>query len=282
MIWLNDRHIRINSRFPDGAFAFGVSCPDVAQNEGEAVLRWHYEAEEEMAALYYIVRHLQSHPVIKSISLYLPYCPNARMDRTHHDYEVFTLKYFADFINMLGFKAVYILDPHSNVAAALINNCKILSPEPYIRKAMEDMDDPDLLLFYPDEGAMKRYSDMIKAPYGFGIKRRCWETGKITGLDVVCNADVKGRSILIVDDICCRGGTFFHSAKALRELGAKGVSVFCSHCEHSIFKGSLLTTDYVDRIYTTDSLFRPHHEKITVFSLHDRKEGADADQPASM
>ena len=269
MIWLNNQRIQLSNRFPDGTFAFRVSCPDVANNEGEAVIRWHYENEDEMAALYYIVRHLWQYPAVKSISLVLPYCPNARMDRTHHDYEVFTLKYFADFINMLGFKAVYILDPHSNVATALINNCKVLSPEPYIRKAMRDIDDPDLLLFYPDEGAMKRYSDMIKTLYGFGIKRRCWETGRITGLDVVCNADIKGKNVLIVDDICCRGGTFFHSAKALKELGAKSVSVFCSHCEHAIFEGDLLTTDFVDHVYTTDSILHKEHEKITVFPMRE-------------
>ena len=115
---------------------------------------------------------------------------------------------------------------------------------------------------------MKRYSDMIKTPYGFGIKRRCWETGKITGFDVVCNADIKGKNVLIVDDICCRGGTFFHSAKALKELGAKSVSVFCSHCEHAIFEGDLLTTDFVDHVYTTDSIFHKEHDKITVFPLN--------------
>lgn len=277
MIRLNDERIMVNNKFPDGTFAFRVDSSDVTK----AVIRWDYECEEEMAALYHIVYHLRSNICIKSISLVLPYCPNSRMDRTRHDYEVFSLKSFANFINMLEFDYVSILDPHSNVTPALINNCKIISPEPYIRKAIEAINDPNLLLFYPDEGAMKRYSDMIKTPYGFGIKRRCWETGKITGFDVVCDSEIKGKNVLIVDDICCRGGTFFHSAKALKNMGAKTVSAFCSHCEHSVFDGDLLTTDFVDHIYTTDSIFHDEHEKITVFPVFERKEDVYEAQPSS-
>ena len=251
-------------RFPDGTFALHLPEPE---QYDQAAITWLYEAEEETVALYYIVQHIRRQQGIDCISLFLPYCPNARMDRVQHDYEVFTLKYFAEFLNMLKLDEIAILDPHSSVTPALIDNCHILTPETYIYQAMEAIDDPDLLLFYPDEGAMKRYSDLIKAPYGFGIKRRCWETGEIMGLDVVCEAGIEGKNVLIVDDICCRGGTFLHSAKELRKLRVKNVFAFCTHCEHTIFEGDLLTTDFVDHIYTTDSIFRWEHEKITAFPL---------------
>ena len=51
-------------------------------------------------------------------------------------------------------------------------------------------------------------------------------------------------------------------AKKLNELGAAKVYFYCSHCEPAIFEGELLTTDYVDRIFTTDSLISDNHEKI--------------------
>lgn len=266
MIFLNGKQIDLTSRFPDGTFSFHVAPNEAVNLYGEAHIDWYYKSEEEMPALFYLTRHLQQSHVVKRVSLFLPYCPNARLDRVHHDYEVFTLKYFSEFINMLGFTSVSVLDPHSSVTTALIDRCEILSPEPYIRRAIKEINDPELLLFYPDEGAMKRYADMVKMPYGFGIKRRHWETGKIVGLDIVCDpGQFKDRRVLIVDDICCRGGTFYHSAEALRKLGAKSVSVFCTHCEETIFSGDLLTTDLVDHIYTTNSIFRAEHEKISVF-----------------
>ena len=59
------------------------------------------------------------------------------------------------------------------------------------------------LMFYPDEGAGKRYSGMIPLPYCFGIKKRDWKTGQILGLDVAGDIDsIAGKNILIVDDIC--------------------------------------------------------------------------------
>ena len=266
MILLNAKEVDTKSHFPDGTFALQIQSTDLVAYGKTAKIIWKYEQESEAMALYYIVHHLRNHSV-NSITLFMPYCPNARMDRTHHKYEVFTLKCFADFINALGFSSVSILDPHSNVVPALIDRCRVLSPDMYIAQAIEKINDPGLLLFYPDEGAMKRYSGMFRIPYGFGIKRRCWESGKITGLDVVCDEKIEGKNVLIVDDICCRGGTFLHSAKALKEKGAKSVSVFCSHCEHTIFDGELLKTDFVDHVYTTDSIFFKSHDKITVFPV---------------
>ena len=120
-------------------------------------------------------------------------------------------------------------------------------------------------MFYPDEGAMKRYSDGVGLPYAFGIKKRNWETGKIEGLDVAGAVDqIAGKDILIVDDICSRGGTFYHSAKKLKELGANDIYLYVSHCENTVLEGDLLKEDLVKKIYTTDSIFTKYHEKIEV------------------
>jgi ribose-phosphate pyrophosphokinase len=120
-------------------------------------------------------------------------------------------------------------------------------------------------MFYPDEGAMKRYSGLVNLPYAFGIKKRNWETGKIEGLDVAGAVDqITGKDILIVDDICSRGGTFYHSAKKLKELGAKDIYLYVSHCENTILEGELLDGDLIKKVFTTDSIFTKSHEKVEV------------------
>ena len=53
--------------------------------------------------------------------------------------------------------------------------------------------------------------------------------------------------------------------KALKELGAKEVYLYISHCENSIFEGELLKSDWVDRVFTTNSIFAGEHEKVEVF-----------------
>ena len=219
-IFLDSEQVNISAKFPDGTFVFRTPK---SNDLGVSFIVWQYENEEEALALFYLVSHLRSNDQCRQIYLTMYYVPNARMDRTHGDDEIFTLKYFANFINSMRFDSVKILDPHSSVSSALLNNVEILSPKPFIDRAIKDVNCDDLVMFYPDEGAMKRYSGLIKKPYGFGVKRRDWRTGKIEGLKIEGGVDFSGKTVLLVDDICCRGGTFFHSAKALKEAGASHI-----------------------------------------------------------
>lgn len=82
---------------------------------------------------------------------------------------------------------------------------------------------------------------------------------------------VKDKNILIVDDICSKGGTFYHSAQALKDAGAADIYLFITHCEDSIFKGSLLESGLIKHIYTTDSLGHDilFNKQITVYKLQE-------------
>lgn len=120
------------------------------------------------------------------------------------------------------------------------------------------------LLCYPDEGAAKRYSELLPMEYVFCIKHRDWRTGKIERLELTEPEKVNGRNILIVDDICSRGGTFTHTAKALKEAGAEEVMLYVTHCENTILKGTVLTDGLISRVFATDSILRIDHEKISI------------------
>lgn len=263
MIKLNGKQAEIK-HFPDGTLLMKEEAP-----KGEAVITWLYENNEELLALMFLTRHLQSKGV-QEITLQLPYIPNARQDRVKTSEDIFTLKYFAEMINSLNFAKVTVLDPHSYVSEALIDRINIQTPKVYVEKVMQKIvgsKDEKLLLFYPDEGAMKRYSAMFDVPYVFGMKKRDWSTGQIQGLEVLGQTElVQGSKILIVDDICSKGGTFYHSAKALKALEAGEIYLYISHCENSILEGELIQSDLVERIYTTNSIFTQNHEKIEVLN----------------
>ncbi len=266
MIKLNGKIIAIGS-FPDGTVALKQPMEGI---ENGARIDWFYESDRELVGLMYLTRHLNSHG-IKDIKLFMPYIPNARMDRVKDDEDVFTLKYFCELLNSLKFTEVTVLDPHSNVSQALIENIKVLSPKAYIEKTIAEISKEEgeaPVMFYPDEGAGKRYSGMIEAPYAFGIKKRDWKSGSILGLDVAgAVEEIAGKNVLIVDDICSKGGTFYHSARKLKELGAAKIYLFIAHCENTILKGEVLTSGLIERVYTTDDIFTESHEKITVFAL---------------
>lgn len=263
MLTLNNKPVDI-SKFPDGALLMKAD-PNYMSPYGFELIGWFFENNEELAALIYLVGHLRRNGCTR-IGLHMPYIPNARQDRVKNAEDVFTLKYFADVINYLNFESVRVLDPHSSVGEALINNIIVETPEHYISEAMFDCT-PDVL-FYPDEGAMKRYSGMLKLPCMFGIKYRDWATGKIQGLEIAGDIErIKGSRILIVDDICSRGGTFYHSAKKLKELGAKEIYLYVTHCENTILEGEVLTSGLIEKVYTTNSIFTKEHETIEVFKI---------------
>lgn len=265
MILLNQKPILCN-KFPDGTFATRINGEDVFY---DSLIEWRYESEEEMSLLYYLVKYLKGINGLGDISLLLPYIPNARMDRVKNEDEIFTLKYFCEFINSLGFSEVIVRDPHSNVSVALLNNVTVETAEQYLGKVIDQINDEHLLMYYPDEGAMKRYSELVAMPYTFGVKRRDWRTGDILGITLINEEAVADRNILIVDDICSKGGTFYHSAKALKAAGAKDIYLYVTHCENTIFKGELINSDLIKHIYTTPSIFTLAHEKITVLKLDD-------------
>lgn len=264
MIFLNDTLVKQN-RFPDGTISLNHDISDfICMNEPSFRIRWLYDDDSEMFSIMCIMDLIKRHFKSPSVCLDMPYCPNARMDRIKSSYENFSLKVFCNWLNSLGFDMVFTTNIHSNVAKALIDNCNDELPEGDIVKVCEKYH-PDML-FFPDEGAYKRYSDMdiIKErgiPVAFGIKRRDWKTGNVLGLDVV-GEDFKDRTVLIIDDICSKGTTFKFSAIKLRELGVKDVALYVTHCEDNITNGELLTGDYLSKIYTTDSICHIKDEKI--------------------
>ena len=218
---------------------------------------WHYESDAELFTLICLRKHY-----IGAAHLILPYVPHARMDRVKNSEDVFTLKYFCEVINSLDFQKVKVLDVHSNVSLALLNNIEQLPVEPHITAALTKVDEDcgDTPVFYfPDEGAMKRYSEHAPGPYAFGIKKRDWETGQIQGIQIQNKEAIKGQNILIIDDICSKGGTFYHSAKALKEAGAANIYLYVTHLEESVLSGDLWKTmndnELIEKIYTANPLF---------------------------
>ena len=160
-----------------------------------------------------------------------------------------------------------MLDPHSNVSTALLDRCVELDINVYI-DAVFDIKDVDYV-FYPDNGACKRYSEILKlpnnTPYFYGNKKRNLQTGEIVEYELVdVPEDIKGKIVLIVDDLCSKGFTFYKAAEKLKEKGVDSIYLYVSHCENSIYQGELLKSDLISQIFTTDSILNNwEHKKLT-------------------
>ena len=271
-------HYKISS-FPDGT---PLIKKDLTINYLNVIsIVWTFESMAELPTVIMIAKDAKDNGA--DVELFMPYIPNARMDRAYHDEDVFTLKWFADEINRCGFSCVTVFDPHSDVAPALIDRCEVHTPIREICQAIEESK-PDVI-YFPDAGAMKRYEETVywalervkcNAYIIHGDKKRDWATGKILGLDVV--GEVKpGEKVLMIDDICSYGGTMFYSAKKLKELGAGDIDMYVSHCENSILdseRGHLFDDpELIHMVYTTDSIGTRTDMEVWALDIHFNTDG---------
>ncbi|WP_409529706.1 ribose-phosphate diphosphokinase [Superficieibacter sp.] len=260
--------------FPDGAVWLKVTgaLPQTAQ-----LMRIRAAAMHDMndfmllAQLVDAVRHttdvLVSH-------LELPWLPWARQDRYMVDGDSFALKVFARQLNVLGFNKVKVLDPHSDAAGAAIDNLVGITQERCLLQSAtlrRRFAARELMLVAPDAGALKKIDAVAKAvgvsEYAILSKKRDVASGNLTGFALVAG-DVKGRDVLIADDLCDAGGTFIGSAQVLREAGARSVSLYVTHGIFSKGVENLLSNG-IDAIYTTTSFTSPslQHPQVELIDI---------------
>lgn len=264
MITLNNQQIEF-FHFNDGNCKFTCTPPTMQRS----TVVWKYDGDEEIIQLYYLLSHLKAHHCY--VRLIAPYFPSARQDRCPHEQDVFTLKYTCNLFNMLNIDEIQLFDVHSPVTTALLNNIKMETPEDLLRELLFNTLSHNILIAYPDTGSEHRYSAMLRLPYITGCKERDWETGKVRKMYLVgANHLIAGHSFLIVDDIIGQGSTIYGMSKLLKEQGADKIYVYASHTENTVLtpclNGQSLVDipDLIEKIYTTDSIYRGHHPKIEV------------------
>lgn len=191
---------------------------------------------------------------IGHVEALIPYFPAARQDRLMTHGEPLSVKVYAEIINQLKLKRVTIFDPHSDVTPALLENCKVITNHSFIKKALQQIQEP-IVLIAPDGGALKKIYKLTEALGGAEViqcsKQRDVNNGKITGYKVYAD-DLSGKTCLVVDDICDGGATFIRLAQELQNKNAKQLYLAVSHGIFS--KGYVELLQYYNTIFTTNSI----------------------------
>jgi ribose-phosphate pyrophosphokinase len=211
----------------------------------------------------------------KSISLYVPYFLGSRSDRKFATGGVNYLKQvICPIINSLEFDSVEVLDPHSYVLEACLNNFVKYSNFKLVKFALVDIDNKDnpqerVCLVSPDAGAYKKIFDVAKEfkinNIATGTKVRDLKTGQILHTEVpnlpVSTTDEELKYI-IIDDICDGGRTFIELAKAIKEQRSNAKIYLI--VTHGIFSaGYAQLGEYFQQIFTTNS-----YREISEFEYH--------------
>ena len=150
-------------------------------------------------------------------------------------------------INSQNFETVKVIDAHSDVLEACLNNYVKEDNHRLVKFALPLIDNKDgaqkrVVLVSPDAGAYKKIFDVAQK---FGIenvvtamKHRDIQTGKITHTEIPnINQYGEDHKFVIVDDICDGGRTFIELAKEIRKHNA--ISDIHLIVTHGIFSAGL-------------------------------------------
>jgi ribose-phosphate pyrophosphokinase len=193
------------------------------------------------------------------VNLYVPYFTGARSDRQFVNTGVNYLKQvICPIINSQNFASVTVIDPHSDVLEACLNNYEKISNTNLVNFALKDLNgrSAQTAIVSPDAGALKKIYDIAKH---FNIKNvttaskvRDIETGNIvrTELPTMDLTDIE--HIIIIDDICDGGRTFIELAKEIKKQTDKPVYLIVTHGIFSAGFDSLVGN--IENIYTTNSV----------------------------
>lgn len=266
MIYLNGSKLNIK-KFPNGESL--INSKDLTLNDHINEIKLKFETDEDITHLIFLKGHLDELN-LKS-NLVIGYMPYSRMDRTE-GITLFTLKYVCKIINSLEFESVSIYEPHSDVCVALLNKVRIINmSKDLTSKALAEIEkskDEQIYLIYPDAGAAKRYGKQINYDKVLTAnKERDFKTGYINKVDINGSIEDKRFKAIIVDDLCSKGGTFILTASKLREMGASDIYLVVTHCEDTIFKGDILKTNLIKKVYTTNSILSMEDKKIEVVDI---------------
>lgn len=194
------------------------------------------------------------HHEIDGISLFIPYLPFSRQDRTCSVGDPFSLEIIANILNSCNFKTITVLDIHSDASFKYIRNLESLSFKKSIQFDRSSFD--NYIIVSPDNGSRKRCNNFLhvhsKNETVEFSKVRDPNTGNLSGFECE-KQDFEGKDCLIVDDICSRGGTFMGIAKILKERNAGKVLLAVSHYE-GIADEKKMKESGINMVYKTNSM----------------------------
>ncbi|MGC8572835.1 MAG: phosphoribosyl pyrophosphate synthase (PRPP synthase) [Caldisphaera sp.] len=248
----------IYKTFPDGESYIRIPC-EINGKRAIVVQSLVYPQDKsiiETILLGDAIKELKAEDQI----LVSPYLAYARQDRVFLEGEPISvrsiLNIFKEYYNML-----FTIEIHKEESLKYFGKPSI-NIRPYIYMAEKiGFDKKNIAVLSPDIGAIDRaksLSSYLNCEYDYFVKSRDRVTGEITMQPK--ELDVKGKDIIIIDDIISTGGTILKASQILRSQGARKIYVMVSHAILLNNAEEKLISSGIDKIYAANTL--PKKDKV--------------------
>src|SRR5579883_1086953 len=125
----------------------------------------------------------------------------------------------------------------------------------------------DLVVVSPDVGGLKMahaYSQVLEAGLAIVAKRRKSAT-EVESMTII--GEIRGKNVLMVDDLTETAGTLTSAATLLKKKGAKQIIACVSHAILNDLGVQRLRKSNIDELITTDTVLRPAIDGIKITTL---------------
>lgn len=205
------------------------------------------------------------------VTAVVPYMGYVRQDRTSHAGEALGGAVFARLLSSGSFDRVLTVDLHAAAAEGWFGPPVVhLSAIELLAGALRGTLRPDAVVVSPDLGGAKRADRLARAlERPLAIVHKTRQSGEAVVVHRVLG-DVRGRAVILADDLIATGGTLVAASEALRAAGcADDISVAATHAVLAGAAVERLAACGIRRLVCSDSVPgpRPLPFETTVVSL---------------
>jgi ribose-phosphate pyrophosphokinase len=187
----------------------------------------------------------------------IPYMGYARQDREFLPGEIVTMKVLGQLFKGAGASKIIVIDIHSKIGLKHFKmKTENISAIPDLVEYFKNMKLKNPLVISPDQGGKERareFASKFESDYIALKKQRDRKTGKVEikteGLDLV-----KGRDVILVDDMISTGGSIIKATKFLKKQKCKQVFVACTHALLVDKAEKKMKNSGVEKIVSTNSI----------------------------
>lgn len=204
----------------------------------------------------------------RHITAVIPYFGWARQDRKDKPRVPIGAKLVAKLLETAGATRIMTMDLHADQIQGFFEKpVDHLFASTIFLPYVQSLGLDNLTIASPDMGGSKRayaYSKFLSSDVVICYKQRK-EANVIETMELI--GDVKGRNVILVDDMCDTGGTLAKAADVMIEKGALSVRAICTHAILSGAAYEKIENSQLAELIVTDSIpLKKESKKIKVVS----------------
>ena len=204
----------------------------------------------------------------KRITAVLPFYGYARQDRKDQPRVPITAKLVANLIVAAGANRILTMDLHAQQIQGFFDiPVDHLYAAPVMYDYIRSKSLQELVVVSPDVGGLKMahaYAQVLEAGLAIVAKRRKSATD-VESMAII--GEIRGKTILLVDDLTETAGTLTAAAALLKKKGARQILACVSHAILNDLGIERLRKSNIDELVTTDTVFRPPIDGVKITTL---------------